>query len=116
MRTKRGIVRRRRGKRILRAARGYHASRSKLVRPAKETVRRAWWYSRVHRRAKKRDFRRLWTVRINAAARMRGINYSRFMAGLKRARVELNRKILANMALTDARAFDHLVELAKEAL
>lgn len=116
MRTKTGTVRRRRAKRILKAARGYRGGRSKLVRSAKETLRRAWWYSRIHRRAKKRDFRRLWITRINAATRMRGISYSRFMAGLKRADVALNRKVLANFALTDARAFDHLVELAKQAL
>ncbi len=87
-----------------------------MLRSAKETVRRAWWYGRIHRRAKKRDFRRLWIIRISAGTRMRGMNYSRFMAGLKRASVELNRKVLANMALTDPPAFDHLVELAKEAL
>ncbi len=87
-----------------------------MLRSVKETLRRAWWYARVHRRAKKRDFRRLWITRINAAARMRGINYSRLMAGLKRANVDLNRKVLANLALTDEAAFDQLVDLAREAL
>jgi large subunit ribosomal protein L20 len=101
---------------VLKAARGYRGGRSKLFRPAKETLRRAWWYGRVHRRDKKGDFRRLWIARINAAARMRGLNYSRFMGGLKKANVELNRKVLANLALTDEPAFDRLTELAREAL
>lgn len=116
MRTKTGFVRRRRANRLHRAAKGYRGSRRTLLRVVKETVRRAWWYSRTDRRAKKRDLRRLWIARINAAARMRGINYSRFMAGLKRANVELNRKVLANLALTDEHAFDQLVGLAREAL
>ncbi len=114
MRTKRGFARKRRVKRLLKAARGFRGGRSKLFRTAKETLRRAWWYGRTHRRNKKRDFRRLWIVRINAATRMRGVSYSRFIAGLKKANVELNRKLLANLALTDAGAFDDLVEMAKQ--
>lgn len=116
MRTKRGYVRRRRANRLLKAARGYRGGRSKLFRPAKETLRRAWWYGRAHRRDKKGDFRRLWIARINAAARMRGMNYSRFMAGLKKASIELNRKVLANLALTDEKVFDELVGLAQSSL
>jgi len=116
MRTKTGPARRRRVRRILKAARGYHGARGKLFRSAKETVRRAWWYSKVHRRTRKRDFRRLWIARINAAARMRGISYGRLMAGLREAQVSLNRKVLANLALTDPNAFDRLVELARQAL
>jgi large subunit ribosomal protein L20 len=116
MRTKRGYVRKRRVKRLLKQAKGYRGARSKLYRSAKETVRRALWYSRVHRREKKRDFRRLWITRINAAARMRGTTYSKLMGGLKKADVKLNRKMLANLALTDAEAFDQLAELARESI
>jgi len=116
MRTKRGYTRRRRAKRLLKQARGYRGARSKLFRSAKETLRRAWWYSRMHRRRKKRDFRRLWITRINAAAQMRGTSYSKFMGGLKKANIELNRKVLADLALTDTGTFDRLVEMAEEAL
>lgn len=116
MRTTRGNVRKRRVKRMLKAAKGYYGARSKVFRSAKETLRRAWWYGRAHRRKKTGEFRRLWIVRINAATRMRGLRYSRFMAGLKRANVELNRKVLANLALTDEGAFDELVQMARAAL
>jgi large subunit ribosomal protein L20 len=109
-------VRRRRANRVLKAARGYRGGRSKLFRSAKETLRRAWWYGRAHRRDKKGDFRRLWIARINAATRMRGMSYSRFMQGLKKASIELNRKVLANLALTDDKAFDELVGLARASL
>jgi large subunit ribosomal protein L20 len=101
---------------VLKAARGYRGGRSKLFRTAKETLRRAWWYGRQHRRQKKGDFRRLWITRINAATRMRGLSYSRFMGGLKKAGVELDRKVLANLALTDEAVFDRLVEAAREEL
>lgn len=115
MRTKRGVTRKRRVKRVLKASRGYRGSRSKLFRSARETLRRAWWYGRAHRRKKTGDFRRLWIARISAACRMRGVSYSRFMGGLKKANVELNRKVLANLALTDEAAFDKLVEMANPA-
>lgn len=115
MRTRRGYTRRRRVNRILRAARGYRGARGKQFRSAKETLRRAWWFGRAHRRDKKGDFRRLWIARINAATRMRGISYSRFIAGLKKANVALNRKVLANLALTDTQVFDELVDLARQA-
>jgi len=116
MRTTRGFVRRRRVNRVLKAARGYRGGRSKLFRSAKETLRRAWWYGRVHRRDKKGDFRRLWITRISAATRMRGMSYSQFMGGLSKASIELNRKLLANLALTDPAAFDELVTMAKQAV
>ncbi len=116
MRTTGGHARRRRVNRLLKAAKGYRGARSKLYRAAKETVRRAWWYGRRDRRRKKREFRRLWITRINAASRMRGISYSQFMGGLKKANVELDRKILANLALTDPAAFDQLVTAAREAI
>jgi large subunit ribosomal protein L20 len=114
MRTRRGVVRRKRTKRLLKATRGYRGARGKLMRSAKETLRRAWWYGRRHRREKKGEFRRLWITRITAATRMRGMSYSRFIAGLKGAGIELNRKVLADLALTDEQAFDRLVEMAQE--
>ncbi|MCD6416078.1 MAG: 50S ribosomal protein L20 [Planctomycetes bacterium] len=116
MRTKRGFVRKRRVKRLLKEAKGYHGSRSKLYRSAKETHRRALWYSRSGRRLKKRDFRRLWITRIRAASNMRDMSYSKFIGGLKKAGVLMNRKILANLALTDQEAFDQLVVMARQAL
>ena len=116
MRTTKSVARRKRRKRLLKAARGYRGGRSKLYRAAKETLIRAWRYGRAHRRKKKGDFRRLWIIRINAAARMRGLNYSRLMSGLREANVELNRKILADLALNDPEAFDHVVELAQKNL
>ena len=100
---------------MLKDAKGYWGARSKRFRAAKETVRRALWYGRRDRRRKKRDFRRLWVTRISAATRMRGVSYSRFMGGLKKANVELDRKVLANLALTDTGAFDKLVETAQQA-
>ena len=113
MRTRKGAARRKARKRLLKAARGYWGGRGRLYRVAKETLRRAWRYSWIHRRQKKRDFRRLWITRLNAAVRMRGLNYSRFMQGLKRANVALNRKILADLAINDPEDFSHIVELAK---
>lgn len=100
----------------MKAARGYWGGRSRSFRPAKETLVRAWRFATIHRRLRKRDFRRLWILRINAAARMRAIKYSRFIHGLKRANVGLNRKILADLAITDPGAFDQLVEVAQNAL
>jgi large subunit ribosomal protein L20 len=101
---------------LLKAAKGYRGARSKHYRVAKETLRRAWRYSWIHRRRKKREFRRLWIVRLNAAVRMRGMNYSRFMAGLKRGEVALNRKVLAELAVADPVGFDSVVALAKSHL
>ena len=114
MRTRTGPKRARKRKRILKKTRGFRGSNSKLYRMAKQALRRSQRYSWVGRRQKKRDFRRLWITRINAAARMRGINYSRFMGGLKKADVELNRKVLADIALTDPDGFDQIVDLSQE--
>ena len=116
MRTKRGYVRRRRVNRVLDAARGYVGGRSKLFKTAKEAVRRAWWYARAHRRRNKSNFRSLWITRISAASRMRGVSYSHFMAGLRKADIQLNRKVLANLALTDTQAFDELIKKAAQAV
>jgi len=102
----------------MRAARGYWGGRSKLWRIAKNAVERGWAYSYRDRKQKKREFRRLWIVRINAAVREHdaALNYSRFMNGLKRAGVEVNRKVLADLAVRDAAAFGALVEQAKASL
>ena len=116
MRTRKGSAKNKKRKRTLKAARGYWGSRSKLYRIAKETLLRAWRYGRIHRRQKKRDFRKLWILRINAAARMRGITYSRLMSGLRKAQIELNRKALADLALNHPDAFDHVVEQAQKYL
>ncbi|MFQ5874001.1 MAG: 50S ribosomal protein L20 [Dehalococcoidia bacterium] len=112
-RAKTGVTRRRRHKKILRLAKGNFLGRGKLYRPARETVERALAYAYRDRRAHKRDLRRLWIVRINAAARQKGLSYSHFIAGLKGAGVEINRKMLAEMAANDAAAFAQLVEVAK---
>jgi large subunit ribosomal protein L20 len=112
MRTRKGAARARKRKRLLKLAKGNWGARGRLYRVAKETVRRGQRYSWIHRRQKKRDFRRLWIARINAAVRLRGMNYSRFMGGLKKANIELNRKILAHLAITDPDAFDRIVRLA----
>lgn len=114
MRTKTGSTRNKKRKKVLKAARGYYGGRSKLYRTAKQSLRKAWRYSWAHRRQKKRDFRRLWITRINAAARMRGLNYSRFINGKKKADIELNRKMLADLAVNDVPAFDKIFELASE--
>ncbi|MEM7306917.1 MAG: 50S ribosomal protein L20 [Planctomycetota bacterium] len=111
-----GAPRRRKKVRFFKRARGFRGGRSKLWRTVRESVVRAWAYSYRDRRQKKRQFRRLWIVRINAAARMRGMTYSRFIAGLKKAGVELNRKQLSELAIHDPAAFDSLVETAKGAL
>jgi large subunit ribosomal protein L20 len=107
-----GAPRRQKKKRYFRAARGFRGGRSKLWRTVREAMLRSWAYSFRDRKQRKRQFRRLWIVRINAAARMRGTNYSRFMSGLKKAGVELDRKQLAHLAVHDPAAFDQLVEAA----
>ncbi len=111
-RAKNAVARRRKHRRILKAASGYRGTRRRLYRAAKEAVLHARQYAYVHRRLRKRDFRRLWIARINAASRNSGMPYSRFIAGLKRQGVELNRKVLAELALRDPAAFAQLVELA----
>lgn len=115
-RVKRGTKARHRRKKVLKLAKGYFGSRSKLYRPAQETVIRALHYAYRDRRVKKRQFRRLWITRINAASRRHGLSYSRFMNGLKEANVEINRKMLAKLAVDDEKTFRELVNVAKEAL
>ncbi len=115
-RVKRGNKARRRRKKVLRLARGYFGSRSKLYRPAQETVLRALHFAYRDRRTKKRNFRRLWITRINAASRQHGLSYSRFINGLKEADVDINRKMLARLAVDDEESFGELVDIAKEAL
>ena len=112
-RVKRGVVKRRRHKRILKKARGYYGARSRLVRVAREAVERGLRYAYRDRKQRKREFRRLWIVRINAAAREHGICYSRLVAGLETAGVEMDRKNLADLAVSDPQAFARLAELAK---
>ena len=113
MRVKKGAASRRAKKRVLKAARGYWGGRHRLLRTAKETLTRAQAYAFRGRKERKRDFRALWITRINAAARARGISYNRLIEGLTKAKVAINRKILAELALSDGKAFDELVALAK---
>ena len=108
-RAKRGFKARRRRNRILKHASGFHSARSRLFAYAKEVVMKAWIYSYAHRRRRKRDFRRLWITRINAAARANGTSYSRLMHGLKGANVVLDRKVLADIAQADATTFGAIV-------
>lgn len=105
---------RRRRKKILKRAKGYRGGRSKLLRTANNAVDRALQYAYRDRRQKKRNFRALWIARINAATRQHGLTYSRFMAGLKREGIDLNRKVLAHLAITDADAFAALVNRVKQ--
>ena len=115
-RVKTGVVRRRSHKKVLKLARGFFSARHKHFRKAKEQLERSLVYAYRDRRRKKRDFRRLWIVRINAACRLNDISYSRFIAGLKKANIELDRKILADLAMNDAKAFSELASKAKAAL
>ncbi len=114
-RVTRGFKARRRRNRVLKLAKGYRGGKSRLFRTATEAVDKALQYAYRDRRNKKRDFRRIWITRISAGAKMNGMNYSKFMGGLKKAGVELDRKILSNMAILDAAAFTKVVNLAKEA-
>jgi large subunit ribosomal protein L20 len=107
------VASRQRRKKILKRARGNFGGRSKLYRTARETVQRAMVYEYRDRRTKKRDFRRLWITRIGAAARNLGITYNKFISGLKKAGVNLDRKILADIAIKDKPTFEKLVEMAK---
>ena len=104
-----------RHKKVLKLAKGYFGAKSKLFRMANQAVMKSLNYAYNDRRAKKRDFRKLWIARINAAARMNGLSYSKFISGLKKSGIELNRKVLADMAVNDAAAFAQLAELAKSA-
>jgi large subunit ribosomal protein L20 len=114
-RAKRGFKARRRRNRIRAEARGFRGGRSKLWKAMVDAVHHAWRYATQHRRRRKRDFRELWIVRINAAARQNGISYSKLVGGLKRARIGLDRKILADLAISDPAAFAKIVESAKAA-
>lgn len=115
-RVKTGVVRHRRHKKVLKLARGFYSGRRKHFRKAKEQLERSMQYAFRDRKQKKREFRKLWIIRINAACRLNGMNYSNFMNGLKRANIELDRKILADMAMNDANAFTALTTLSKAAL
>lgn len=115
-RVKRGFKKKNRRKKILKLAKGYYGSRSKLYRMAKETVERALAYSYRDRKARKRDFRKLWIIRINAAARLNGLKYSTFINGLMKAGIELDRKVLAEIAVSNPETFTELAEKAKAAL
>lgn len=115
-RVKGGMNAKKRHKKILKLAKGYRGARSKQYRVAKQSVMRALTSSYAGRKQKKREFRRLWIARINAAARMNGLSYSKFMYGLKLADVQVNRKMLAEMAVNDAAAFTALAEIAKTKL
>jgi len=116
MRVKTGVVRRRRHKKILKLARGFFSGRRKHFRKAKEQLERSLYYSFRDRKQKKREFRKLWIVRINAACRLNGISYSRFINGLLKADIGLDRKILADMAMNEPETFKQIVEKAKAAL
>ena len=114
-RARSNVPRLKRKKQIMEAARGGFGARSKLWKPAKENVERGWKYAYRDRKAKKRDFRRLWITRINAAAHQNEMNYNAFMSGLKKAGIEVNRKILADLAVHDPAAFSALAEKARSA-
>ena len=115
-RAKRGFKARRRRNRILKAASGFRQGRRRVFRRALEAVRHAWMHAYVGRKRKKRDMRRLWVVRINAAARQRGLSYSRLIAGCRKAGIELDRKVLSELAIVDPDAFTRVVDTARAAL
>ncbi len=116
MRTTKGSARNRAKNRLFKKTKGYVGGRGTLLRTAKETLIRAEVYAFRDRRVRKRDFRKLWIIRINAAARERGLRYSELVGGLKKAQIELDRKMLSEMAIHDPAAFDAVVEKAREAL
>ncbi|TQR61343.1 50S ribosomal protein L20 [Campylobacter troglodytis] len=115
-RVKTGVVRHRKHKKILKLARGFYSGRRKHFRKAKEQLERSLVYAYRDRRAKKRDFRRLWIVRINAACRQNDLSYSSFINGLKKAKIELDRKVLAELAMNDSEGFAKLAKTVKQAL
>ncbi|MDR0896891.1 MAG: 50S ribosomal protein L20 [Oscillospiraceae bacterium] len=114
-RIKRAVNAHKKRRNIMKLAKGYWGAKSKQYRAANEQVMRSLRYAYAGRKARKRDFRRLWITRINAAARMSGMSYSTFINGLKKANVDINRKMLADMAVADAKGFAQLVEVAKQA-
>ena len=115
-RVKRGVVARARHKKILKQAKGYYGARSRVFRVAKQAVIKAGQYAYRDRRQRKRQFRALWIARINAGARINGLSYSRLIAGLKKASIEIDRKVLADLAMNEKQAFAAVVEQAKAAL
>ena len=115
-RVKRGVVAHRRHKKILKQAKGYYGARSRVFRVAKQAVIKAGQYAYRDRRVKKREFRSLWITRINAAARANGVTYSQLIAGLRKANIEIDRKVLADLAVHDKPAFNAIAEQAKAAL
>jgi len=116
MRVKTGVVRRRRHKKILKLAKGFYSGRRKHFRKAKEQIERSLVYAFRDRKQKKREFRKLWIIRINAACRLNDMSYSKFMNGVKKANIELDRKILADMAMNEPATFTAVVAQAKAAL
>jgi large subunit ribosomal protein L20 len=116
MRTTKGAARNQAKKRLFKKTKGYRGGRNNLLRTAKETLLRAGAFAFRDRRVRKREFRKLWIIRINAAVRERGLRYSEFIAGLKKAQIDLDRKTLAEMAVSDSAGFDAVVEKAREAL
>ncbi|WP_099203308.1 50S ribosomal protein L20 [Miniphocaeibacter massiliensis] len=114
-RVKRGVTSHAKHKKVLKAAKGYYGSKSTLFKTANQAVMKSMTYSYIGRKQRKRTFRQLWIARINAAARQNGLSYSKFMNGLKKANIDINRKMLSEMAINDPAAFTKLVEIAKEA-
>lgn len=114
-RVKRGVQTRARHKKVLKAAKGYYGSKSTLFKTANEAVMKSMSYAYIGRKHRKRDFRKLWIARINAATRMNGLSYSKFMHGLKKANIDMNRKMLSEMAIHDPSGFADLVKIAKNA-
>ncbi len=115
-RIKGALATRKRRNKTLKLAKGYFGAKSKLFKTAKEAVMKSGQYAYIGRRLKKRDFRRLWITRISAACKMNGMNYSTFMNGLKKANIDINRKMLADLAVNDVKGFETLVKAAKKAL
>jgi large subunit ribosomal protein L20 len=115
-RVKRAVTGKKKRRKILKMAKGFFGARSRLIRTATEAVERSMKYAFRDRRVRKRDFRKLWIVRINAAARLNNIAYSRLINGMKKAHIEIDRKVLADLAVHDARAFSQIVTIAKESL
>lgn len=114
-RVKRAVNAKKRHKKVLKQAKGYYGAKSKLFRTANQAVMKSLNYAYIGRKQRKRDFRKLWIARINAAARLNGMSYSKFINGLKKANIEINRKMLSEMAIHDAEGFTKLVEIAKGA-
>ncbi|MCR3956422.1 MAG: 50S ribosomal protein L20 [Gudongella sp.] len=114
-RVKRGVNAKKRHKRVLKAAKGYYGAKSKLFKPANQAVMKSLNYAFIGRKQKKREFRKMWIARINAAARQNGMSYSKFISGLKKSGIEVNRKMLSEMAIHDSEGFAKLVDIAKEA-